>query len=472
MDGAAPPSSFPAADGARPAWRWLALPLWLAAFAVAGLMEYAPFTSLWFPPAAVSFAAIAVFGTRGWWPVAIAAFLSQAWTLARMGLPWTAETLFGGGLGFVLAHTLPFAVLAFAWRRVVRRDPLGRFGPTAVFALLGGGALASLAAALGGNTVLLLTGQAVAIDLRAHVVPWMIGDYSGLLALGPLLVEAMRRASGDHDASTPPRPGFLPRLGLQLALVAGVLGLAALSPEDDAIVFALCFALVVQQWISHAHTPMQSLSALATVAFTIAVLTAVFSLGQHALTLQFAVVALALSSLSSLALIGLRTDNERLQRLLSTDPLTAAASRQQFAIATEAAMRASALQGAPLSLLMLDLDHLKRVNDGLGHAAGDEVLRRFAVLCRRHLRPGDVLGRLGGDEFAVCLPGVDRDAALARAEALLADLAAASTPDLPLGASAGVAARRDGEAYAEWMHRADQALIRAKREGRGRALPA
>jgi diguanylate cyclase (GGDEF)-like protein len=435
-------------------------------------MEYAPFTSLWFPPTAVSFAAVAVFGRRGWLPVALAAFASQIWTMAWMDLPWTAEALFGGGLGFVLAHTLPFAALALAWRAAARRDPLGRFGPGPVFLLLGGGALASLAAALGGNAVLLFTGQATAIELHAHVVPWMIGDYSGLLALGPLLVEAMRRIAEGPDRTTALRHGFLPRLALLLGMVAGILGLAAMAPGDDATVFALCFALVAQQWISHTHTPLQSLFALAATAATIAVLTAVLHLGQHALTLQFAVVALALSTLSSLALIGLRTDNERLQDQLSTDPLTTAASRQQFALGTEAALHAAARAGEPVSVLMLDLDHLKQVNDGLGHAAGDEVLRRFALLCRRHLRPGDALGRLGGDEFAICLPGVDALAALRRADALMADLAAASTPDSPLGASAGVATLQAGERYADLMHRADQALIRAKREGRGRALPA
>jgi diguanylate cyclase (GGDEF)-like protein len=472
VDAAAPIAQRTAIDPVRPALRWLAFPLWLMAFGAAALMEYAPFTSLWFPPTAVTFAAIAVFGRRGWLPVALAALASQAWTMARMDLPWTAMNLFGGGFGFVLAHTLPFAALAVAWRALARRDPLGRYGPTPVFALLGGGALASLAAAAGGNAVLLLTGQAVAIDLRAQVVPWMIGDYSGLLALGPLLVELLRRSADGASVARPRMAGFLPRLGLLLGLIAGILGLAALAPGDDAIVFALCFALVAQQWISHTYPPLQSLAALAAAAVTIAVLTKLLGLGHHALTLQFAVVALALSSYSALALLGLRTDNERLQHLLSTDPLTAAASRQQFARSTESAIEAARRDGRALSLLMLDLDHLKRVNDSLGHAAGDEVLRRFALLCRGHLRPGDLLGRLGGDEFAICLPGLDAGAALRRAEALLADLAGASTADAPLGASAGVAALEDDERFASLMHRADQALIRAKRDGRGRALRA
>lgn len=472
MNAAAPIAERPAIDSVRPAWRWLAFPLWLAAFGAAALMEYAPFTSLWFPPTAVTFAAIAVFGRRGWLPVALAAFASQAWTMARLDVPWTAMTLFGGGFGFVLVHTLPFAALAVAWRALARRDVLGRYGPTPMFALLGGGVLASLVAAAGGNAVLLVTGQAVAIDLRSNVVPWMIGDYTGLLVLGPLLVELLRRSTGGPTGGRNRSAGFLPRLGLLLGLIAGVLGLAAMAPEDDALIFALCFALVAQQWISHTHPPLLSLAALAAAAVTIAALTAALGLGHHALILQFAVVALALSSYSAMALLGLRDDNARLQHLLSTDLLTSAASRQQFARAAEAAIEAARREGRALSLMMLDLDHLKRVNDSLGHAAGDEVLRRFALLCRDHLRPGDLLGRLGGDEFAICLPGVDAAAALRRAEALLSALAGASSADAPLGASAGVAAMAGEERFASLMHRADQALIRAKREGRGRALQA
>jgi len=121
---------------------------------------------------------------------------------------------------------------------------------------------------------------------------------------------------------------------------------------------------------------------------------------------------------------------------------------------------------------MLDLDHLKRINDAHGHGAGDEALRRFAAICREHLRAGDALGRLGGDEFAMCLPGLGADGASARGMALLSALAAASTESLPLAASIGVAERRPGDTYASLVQRADDALMQAKRDGRGRLVAA
>lgn len=474
MDRSPSPRPFPIRTG-RKLWLWAALPLWLLAFAAAHLLEHAPFASLWFPPTAVTFAALVLFGARGWWPVALAAFLSQFWTLDRLDLAWTPLTVLGGGLGFALAHTLPFAALAFVLHRQVGRDPLGRFGPSALFLLLGGGAVACLLTALGGSAVLVLCGLAETIDLRWSVVPWMIGDYAGLLALGPLLVEAMRQRVAPADAAT---AGGLPtrRFALRLALLLGpillVMTLAALAPQDDAVIFAIVFSLVVQQWISHTQTPVQALSALALAALLVAALTAGFGLGRHALVLQFALIALALTTYSALSFLGLRDDHRRLTSLLATDPLTTASSRAHFGTLVERTMAASAAASAPLSLLMLDLDHLKRINDARGHGAGDEALRRFAAVCREHLRADDALGRLGGDEFAMCLPGLGADAASARGMALLAALAAASTDDLPLAASIGVAQMRPGENYASLVQRADEALMQAKREGRGRLVAA
>lgn len=463
---ATPHRPFPIRQG-RAAWLWATVPLWLAAFAAARLLEYAPFASLWFPPMAVTFAALVLFGLRGVPPVVVAALIGHAYTLARLDLEWTTASVLVGGFGFALAHTVPMAVLAAVLQRVAKRDPLGRFGPTTLFVLLGGGVAACAVSALGGSAALVGAGIAEGIDLRWSVVPWLIGDYTGLLALGPLLVEVMRERLAP-EAVRPSPPPLWPKLAILLGLVAGTLAAAAVWPEDDAIVFTVFFALVVQQWISHTQSPRQALGALACVAVAIALLVASLGLGQHALKLQFALIALSLTAYSALSFLSLRDDNLRLKTLLSTDPLTSAASRAHFAaVATRAIAEAERL-GQPLSVLMLDLDHLKRINDGHGHGAGDEALRRFAALCREQLRAEDVLGRLGGDEFAACLPGATRDVAEARARMLLNTLAAASTPTLPLAASIGVAALQPGEGYAGLLQRADDALMQAKQNGRGR----
>jgi diguanylate cyclase (GGDEF)-like protein len=313
--------------------------------------------------------------------------------------------------------------------------------------------------------------MAESIDLRWSVVPWLIGDYTGLLALGPLLVEVVRQRVAPEAAASAPPP-LWPKLTILIGLIAGTLAAAAVWPDDDAIVFTVFFALVVQQWISHTQTPRQALGALACAAVAIAVLVASLGLGQHALKLQFALIALSLTAYSALSFLGLRDDNQRLKALLSTDPLTAAASRAHFAAIVTRAIGEAQRLGQPLTVLMLDLDHLKRINDGHGHGAGDEALRRFAALCREQLRAEDLLGRLGGDEFAACLPGATVEVAEARARMLLTTLGLASTPTLPLAASIGLATLVDGDTYASLLQRADDALMKAKRDGRGRLVVA
>jgi diguanylate cyclase (GGDEF)-like protein len=129
--------------------------------------------------------------------------------------------------------------------------------------------------------------------------------------------------------------------------------------------------------------------------------------------------------------------------------------------------------GALLALLAFDIDHFKRVNDTLGHEAGDRVLQRVAHAARGALREADVVGRTGGEEFLALLPGAEARLAGEVAERLRAavervdvrDLAAGLTVTVSVGAA--VAARADAD-LAALVRRADEALYRAKQSGRNR----
>lgn len=122
---------------------------------------------------------------------------------------------------------------------------------------------------------------------------------------------------------------------------------------------------------------------------------------------------------------------------------------------------------------MADLDHFKAVNDNHGHLAGDEVLRVFCALLKRHARGSDIYCRYGGEEFLLVLPGMTEDSAVERAERLRAAMAA--TPVgygaflIPVSASFGVATfPRDGRGGDELIAAADGALYAAKAAGRNR----
>ncbi len=131
--------------------------------------------------------------------------------------------------------------------------------------------------------------------------------------------------------------------------------------------------------------------------------------------------------------------------------------------------------GEPTSLVMLDLDHFKNVNDKYGHRTGDEVLRRFAQTAGLRLRASDVLARMGGEEFALVLPTTDPVGAIHVAEAVRAAIEAMVVSDLKGGTvsitvSAGVACATNGAVTTpdQLYHRADTALYVAKARGRNR----
>ncbi len=126
-------------------------------------------------------------------------------------------------------------------------------------------------------------------------------------------------------------------------------------------------------------------------------------------------------------------------------------------------------------VLLLDLDHFKRVNDKHGHTAGDAVLKHFASLLAAELRRVDIAARIGGEEFAVLLPDTDCAAALVFARRLRDKVAGAACPDadrlITITVSIGIAAMdANDETLDAALVRADRALYRAKRGGRNRVL--
>ena len=156
----------------------------------------------------------------------------------------------------------------------------------------------------------------------------------------------------------------------------------------------------------------------------------------------------------------------QLAELSVTDTLTGARSRSEFMRQAEKAAAKARAAGSQLTLLYLDIDHFKRLNDGHGHAAGDAVLRGMSDVLQQALRGSDVFGRLGGEEFCVLLPDQGEDQASALAHRLRTLLAAVPRPDGQLTVSAGIAGMRDGESVMQTLHRADLAMLQAKQSGR------
>lgn len=165
----------------------------------------------------------------------------------------------------------------------------------------------------------------------------------------------------------------------------------------------------------------------------------------------------------------------QLEALATSDPLTGARNRRAFLAQMDMKLERLRLGiGRSFALIMLDVDHFKRVNDTYGHAVGDEVLKHLVLTVSKCLRKEDMLGRLGGEEFAVLLPGLDREVALKRAESLrqTVECLQVEVPgQVPIRftISLGVCVVEHSDvSVALCLERADAAMYHAKRNGRNR----
>jgi diguanylate cyclase (GGDEF)-like protein len=168
----------------------------------------------------------------------------------------------------------------------------------------------------------------------------------------------------------------------------------------------------------------------------------------------------------------------KLEDLAIQDSLTGLHNRRYFMLSASEHLRLAVRRGHSLCILMVDLDHFKRVNDTFGHATGDQVIHLMSEVLRQELRTSDVVARFGGEEFIACLPDTGLEAALVAAERIRSSLERSSLPvphgtgvDLRVTASIGIAAARAGAESLEMLiERADQALYAAKQGGRNRAI--
>ena len=168
-----------------------------------------------------------------------------------------------------------------------------------------------------------------------------------------------------------------------------------------------------------------------------------------------------------------KSHEHRLERLALHDPLTGVLNRRGLIAELERQAALAPNRPNAGAVLLCDLDHLKLVNDQLGHEVGDDLLVRFARVLQLSVRNTDVVGRLGGDEFAVILPDVDLAGARAVGRKIERDLAAARAGarwrHLPVSVSVGVACFDAGRSVDEVLDDADRAMYVVKSSRRGHA---
>ena len=187
---------------------------------------------------------------------------------------------------------------------------------------------------------------------------------------------------------------------------------------------------------------------------------------------NFTIVFLMFSYLTMFYVLTVTRAHRRLARMATTDPLTGLFNRRHMVELTEKLLAREQRQPGNLTLMLMDLDHFKEINDQYGHESGDRVLERVATLLREQGREQDFVGRWGGEEFLVVMPETDPVQAQAAGERIRAAVQAMDWKDVQSGLQVtlcvGVTQLSEEESFSNAIARADRALYRGKAHGRNR----
>ena len=225
------------------------------------------------------------------------------------------------------------------------------------------------------------------------------------------------------------------------------------------------------------RTPLRATSTLSRVGLPVTFAVCSFALVSYEAVVALDPLAVVMIRLTLFAVVlrlaltlwWLSRQRADLEVLAASDPLTGLGNYRAFHEQLERAVGEARVLGSVLSVVALDLDHFKAINDTYGHAEGDKLLQVTAVALSRTVRDGDFVARVGGEEFALLLRGATPDAAAALAERCRAVLAGLEVPGAPLSCSAGVASfPNHGKDPTQLLESADGALYWAKRSGRNR----
>ncbi len=352
--------------------------------------------------------------------------------------------------------------------------------PLSVLKMLVGLGVASATAAVAGA----LSGiMMFDYDLLHTGMLWFVTELVNYVAIVPVILTAPalyprqpeRRHAGTRLAG---RRNFLPLLALVVSCLGakfiGGPGIVAL-PVPALLWCAVAYGRFTTALLSLAFSAY-TLLALSTGFIGIA---ANIQSGATLLSIRLGVMLVAITPIIVASVMAARQElYDRLQHIADHDHLTGALNRRAFDELSQDAACRLAEQQRPTAMLMLDIDHFKRLNDSHGHAAGDAVLITLARVVRENLRTSDLFARFGGEEFAIMLPDCDKANALAIAERIRTAFATTETPS-PEGAtiqatvSIGVSATPDSELpLAYQLAMADKALYQAKANGRNQVVMA
>jgi diguanylate cyclase (GGDEF)-like protein len=427
-------------------------------------------TAVW-PPSGIALAAVLLVGNRVWPGIWLGAALVNNTVQSSL----LAAALMGGGntLEALVGAALIRRYLG-APRRFERGADVLRF---AVVAILSATVAATVAA-----VPLALVHSLSLPELYWNWWTWWQGDAMGIILVTPLILSWYAR----ERQSCPPRKVAE---GASLAAALPLTTLAIFSDSAAPYVSSLPMTFLVLPFVMWAaiRFRQREVTTLIAAVCAIAIYFTVKGRGPFAAESLNVSLLLLLAFMSTVAVTGLVLNavvGERGRAMASlaealrelreqaiTDPLTALYNRRFLQDYLPRELARARRRGAPVAILMIDLDRFKRVNDTAGHAAGDSVLTKVGALLKRHIRTSDVACRYGGEEFLLVLPETALDGARRKAEQIRAGIERNRDVLLGVTASLGVALFPDHAADPDALTRAaDLALYEAKARGRNRVV--
>ncbi len=436
------------------------------------------FAQVWLP-SGIGLIMFCRFGRRAFWLVLLASLMVNG-PHALRHLPENGAVT--TGLLILFSPLLDAFQSFLAWRfwRLDREPRLSRLGfQRFLIAILLAVGISILLMA----NVHLLLGLIEPADFITRFAMMALADLQGLFLLVPLWL-AMRRAQ--HDLLS--YPLILSALAVPVPLL-----LARIEHSLAALLFPLVAVIIIRLRFVGAALAMFIAGCCVVIMVAIGHDPLQMGLGVEAFS-RWALIILALGT--PLLLMGIILEdshdyqthlearvNERTQALQDalaaahvlaiTDSLTRAFNRRQMETLVHDEVERAQRYHQPMSLIILDIDHFKAVNDNYGHPVGDKVLQQVSAILASSLRQSDSLGRWGGEEFLILLPHIHVGAAASVAEKLrLAIYSHEFGLKTPVSISLGVAELRPGESAGEWITRADNALYLAKDRGRNQLVTA
>jgi diguanylate cyclase (GGDEF)-like protein len=410
-------------------------------------------------PTGLAIASILLLGTKAWRPIFLGAFVVNITTVGSFltALPISIGNTLEAVAGAWALTRLSLGASSFRTHRgILDFALLSAFGSTVISATIG-------------VTTLAIAGNAPWEEFRSIWLTWWLGDATGALIVTPLVVLW----------ATEPMPKWNWQRAAECAAIVVLLTFTVLIvfggrfPSDVKTypLEFLCAPLLI--WTAFRFGPTQVATAVAAISWT-AVWGTMRGFGpfvratpnESLLLLQIYMSVTAAMGLSLAAVVeGYRRAERQLVELSTTDPLTGLANYRRLVESLRGEIARCNRSGTVFSILFLDLNGLKRINDTLGHLVGSRALCRVADALQRHSRATDTVARFGGDEFAVVLPESTKSGAIELAHRVAAALTISDEQPV-VSVTVGVAEYpRDGRTPAALLASADQ-LLYAVRSGR------